>query len=261
MLRTARFKRAPNRGPTSLAAPAITTLGKTEAINSTEALLSSEPNTNIDPALIDYDIQPQSPSNLLDFYDTFTTPIDPDTPIDLDPEYPLAPLVEDHGRAISWSPTPIPGTPTIRLLSVSPTILPSLHDNIYTQLPVRWTLEMEEILFNTLLEQVDIGKRADSGFKKEAWIACCSTIKRATGLVVSIEKCKGKVDTMKALWRELNWLKEQSGFGWNSNTGLIQAGDQAWKDVIKVSNIRTYYSRSIANKPIGKTKATVALYK
>jgi hypothetical protein len=41
---------------------------------------------------------------------------------------------------------------------------------------------------------------------------------------------------MKASWRELNWLKDQSGFGWDENTGLVQAGDQAWKDVIKVSD-------------------------
>jgi len=55
---------------------------------------------------------------------------------------------------------------------------------------------------------VNNGKRADSGFKKEAWIACCIAIKVATNQVVTIKKCKGKVDTMKALWREFNWLKD-----------------------------------------------------
>ena len=76
---------------------------------------------------------------------------------------------------------------------------------------------MEETLFLTLLKQVDIRKRADSGFKKEAQIACCNVIKKAIGLLVTIEKCKGKVDIMKALWRELNWLKDQSGFGWDED--------------------------------------------
>ena len=63
---------------------------------------------------------------------------------------------------------------------------------------------MEETLFLTLLEQVDIGKRADSRFKKEAWIACCNAIEKATSQLVTIEKCKRKVDTIKALWRKLN---------------------------------------------------------
>ena len=97
-------------------------------------------------------------------------------------------------------------------------------------------MEMEAILFHTLLEQVDLGKRADSGFKKEAWVACCNAIEGAIKQPITIEKCKGKVDTMKALWRELNWLKEQSGFGWNKERGLVEASDQVWKEVIKVSD-------------------------
>ncbi len=95
---------------------------------------------------------------------------------------------------------------------------------------------MEETLFSTLLEQVDIGKRADSGFKKEAWTACCIAIKNATGQLVTIEKCKNKVEAMKTSWRDLNWLKDQSGFGWDEATGLVQADDQVWKDVTKVSD-------------------------
>ena len=96
---------------------------------------------------------------------------------------------------------------------------------------------MEETLFLTLLKQVDIRKRADSGFKKEAWTACCVAIKDATGQLVTIEKCKNKVEAMKASWRNLNWLKEQSGFGWDEATGLVQADDQVWKEVIKVGNL------------------------
>jgi hypothetical protein len=82
-------------------------------------------------------------------------------------------------------------------------------------------------LFHTLLEQVNIGKRVDSGFKKEAWIACCTTINTTTDQVVTIDKCKGKADTMKGLWREFNWLKDQSRFGYDDNTGLIIAGEIA----------------------------------
>jgi hypothetical protein len=44
---------------------------------------------------------------------------------------------------------------------------------------------------------------------------------------------------MKALWKEFIWLKDQSGFGYDDETRLITAGDQAWSDVIKVcSNMR-----------------------
>jgi hypothetical protein len=223
MHRTARVKRAPNREPTSLAV-ATTLSGENEAIDSIEVLI---PEANIDPALTNHDITPPSPSQLLDCpdpnYDTFL-------PTDFEYPSPL-PLLPDHqDRDVSWSPTPT--LPPLLSQPASPT--PPISDDLQPQLFVRWTFVMEETLFLTLLEQVDIGKRADSGFKKDAWTACCNAIKKATGLLITIEKCKGKVDTMKALWRELNWLKDQSGFGWDNDTGLVQAGDQAWKDVIKV---------------------------
>jgi hypothetical protein len=93
---------------------------------------------------------------------------------------------------------------------------------------------MEKLLFHTLLEQVNNGKRADSGFKREAWIACCLAIEAVTTQLVTVDKCKAKADAMKALWREFTWLRDQSGFGYNEETGLITAGETAWRDIIKV---------------------------
>jgi Myb/SANT-like DNA-binding domain len=58
---------------------------------------------------------------------------------------------------------------------------------------------MEELLFYTLVKQVNIRKQADSRFKKEAWIACCTAINGTKIQPISIDKCKGKVDTMKRL--------------------------------------------------------------
>src|SRR4030088_2946248 len=98
---------------------------------------------------------------------------------------------------------------------------------------------MEEALFQELLNQANNGKRADSGFKKEAWVVACEAVAALTTQHVTIDKCKGKAEVMKALWKEFIWLKDQSGFGYNDETGLITAGDQAWSDVIKVcSNMR-----------------------
>ena len=222
MQRTAHIRRAPNREPTSLAAT-ITALHENEAIDVVE---TSTSNANIDPALTNHDIDPPPPPELLDCLDT-----NYDTYLSTDFEYPLPPLPESQNREISWSPTP-PLAPRPQL--ATQTAPPFIIDDLQPQVGLRWTFEMEETLFLTLVEQVGLGKRADSGFKKEAWIACCNAIEKATGQLVSIEKCKGKADTMKALWRELNWLKDQSGFGWDEDTMLVKAGDQAWKDVIKV---------------------------
>jgi hypothetical protein len=58
---------------------------------------------------------------------------------------------------------------------------------------------MERLLFYTLVEQVNIRKQADSGFKKEAWLACCIAINNTYIQFVTVDKCKSKVDSMKGL--------------------------------------------------------------
>jgi len=60
-----------------------------------------------------------------------------------------------------------------------------------------WSFAMEEALFNELLHQDEAGKRADSGFKKEAWIAVVKEVSKHTTQVISIDQCKNKLDIMK----------------------------------------------------------------
>jgi hypothetical protein len=52
-------------------------------------------------------------------------------------------------------------------------------------------------MFNELLHQNEVGKRADSGFKKEAWIAVVKDVLKHTTQVISIDQCKNKLDMMK----------------------------------------------------------------
>ena len=95
-------------------------------------------------------------------------------------------------------------------------------------------------MYSTLCIQVQLGKRADSGFKKEAWQAVCTEITDRFNIKVTISQCKSKADNQKVLQREFTWLRDQSRFGFNEETGLIEAGDRAWADVIAVSNYILY---------------------
>jgi hypothetical protein len=60
-----------------------------------------------------------------------------------------------------------------------------------------WTDLMVDTLLNELLQQVELGKRADSGFKKEAWTACIVAIEDIQSQPVSLKQCKSKVDLLK----------------------------------------------------------------
>ena len=235
MARATRIRRALNREPASLAG-AATLSGENEAIDTIEAFA---PGVDINPALTAYDIDhpppPPPPTQIHDSSDPYNT-IYPIANFEYPSPSPLTIPNDWHNQELSWPLTPPRPSMPSQAQPPLPSSLPPIISDVSSRLPFRWTFEMEEILFLTLLEQVDIGKRADSGFKKEAWIACCNAITDTTGQFVTVEKCKNKVEAMKASWRELNWLREQSGFGWNEDIGLVQAGDQAWKDIMKVSD-------------------------
>jgi hypothetical protein len=230
---TTRNRRPANREPTSLAFTA--NRGENEAIDTIEV---ASIDANIDPTLQTYgidhpplpnDSEPPSPSQFLSSLDTdYNNPHLRTTYQD-----PL-PSTFHESRDVSWSPPPPP--PPLLPLQLDP------PNNIQIEGgPLQWTFQMEQILFHTLLDQVNNGKRADSGFKLDAWTACVQAIinSKATRQLVTLEKCKSKVEAMKSLWKELNWLKDQSGFGWDEATGLVQADDYVWKEVIKVSNYDT----------------------
>jgi hypothetical protein len=90
--RTTRNRRPPNREPTSLAA--ITSTSKDEAINTIKIVV---PDTNIDPAIITYEIDyPPPPSQLVDSLDDIY-------PLNDFEYYPPSPLLPDEsqGREVS----------------------------------------------------------------------------------------------------------------------------------------------------------------
>jgi hypothetical protein len=99
---------------------------------------------------------------------------------------------------------------------------------------------MEQQLFGTLVDQCRKGKRADSGFKSEAWAAALLAVLDATPEdlkhLLSIDKLKSMEQNYKGLYKDRMWLLEQSGFGINHITGCVTASDQAWDDLLKVRN-------------------------
>jgi hypothetical protein len=151
---TTRTRRPPNREPASLAA--IPAASENEAIDTVEILT---PDANIDPALQTYEIEPLIPPS------QFLNSLDPDyddSHLHNDYQYPPASPTLSESREVTWSPSPPP-------LALPSDIQPQGGS-------LQWTFKMEEILFCTLLEEVNSGKRADSGFKSEAWAACCKAI-------------------------------------------------------------------------------------
>jgi hypothetical protein len=120
--------------------------------------------------------------------------------------------------------------------SQDPVIDPEQQDEDEANTKFAWTFEMEEALFNELVHQVELGKRADSGFKKDAWIAALTAVEAVTTRQdITLQRCKNKVESFKKYWRGFNTLRDQSGFGYNEETGLIEAPNNVWTELLKVS--------------------------
>jgi hypothetical protein len=95
---------------------------------------------------------------------------------------------------------------------------------------------MQETLLATLLDQCRAGKRADSGFKREAWSAVLVEVQALTTSQVTEKQLKSRVDWFKGMWKEWCGLEENSGFGWDEPTQLFTAEDSVWREYLKVSN-------------------------
>jgi Myb/SANT-like DNA-binding domain len=96
---------------------------------------------------------------------------------------------------------------------------------------------MIQVLFTELLEQAQDGKRADSGFKKEAWDSVLREVQLVyTGSYpIPLQKIKQKEQAYKALYKDWRFLRDQSGFGWDEETQMITAPNEVWDEIIKVS--------------------------
>ena len=129
----------------------------------------------------------------------FTTTSDEDT---IECELPIDPellLLESHTELPESQPPP----PSLDALPSTPS-LDEQPDRI------EWTAIMIQTLFSELLEQAQDGKRADSGFKKEAWESVLREVQAVyTGpYPIPLQKVKQKEQTFKGLYKDWKFLRD-----------------------------------------------------
>lgn len=100
-----------------------------------------------------------------------------------------------------------------------------------------WTATMEETLFESLVRICRIGKRAESGFKQEAWIDQVKDVMDDDFWkpYLDLKKCKSKVDINKQRYREFVHLLHKSGWGFDESTQRFTATPEMWDEHINVS--------------------------
>jgi hypothetical protein len=128
------------------------------------------------------------------------------------PEDPFDEALIDPALSSTPLSTPVPSTTLVASQPLSRSNTPSIaiHNSArYT--PLRWSPEMQETLLATLLDQCRVGKRADSGFKREAWIAVIIAIEAIAPNQVNEKQIKSHMDWFKSMWKEWCALEENQG--------------------------------------------------
>ena len=67
------------------------------------------------------------------------------------------------------------------------------------------------------------------------------------GLVRTTKQLQNKYNSMRTLWIQREWLKNQSGFGIDPDNMRITAPAACWEDLRQVSIIYLIYLRSLVD--------------
>lgn len=85
-----------------------------------------------------------------------------------------------------------------------------------------------------LHEQVQLGRKGEGGFRKEAWTAIERRFNEDMKMNLGRENFKNKLKTWKQGYIIMKELRNMSGFAWNESTQCVDADDIVWEELLKV---------------------------
>ena len=83
-------------------------------------------------------------------------------------------------------------------------------------------------------EQVNLGRKGEGGFRKDAWTAIERKFNAELNLHLSKDNFKNKLKTWKLAYRVMKELKNSSGFAWNEATQCMDADESVWDELLKI---------------------------
>ncbi|XP_058090078.1 uncharacterized protein At2g29880-like [Magnolia sinica] len=88
---------------------------------------------------------------------------------------------------------------------------------------------MDQVLLNTLLEQIALGRKADNGFKREAYQAAVEQVSKETHVCVNWSNVVNRMKYHKKCYNDVKDMLAASGFGWDNERKVVTAPDEVWE--------------------------------
>lgn len=92
--------------------------------------------------------------------------------------------------------------------------------------------EHVEVLIRVLKSAVKRGLRIDGSFKQQAHKEVIVAFREANFPAISETQVKSKKDNLKEEWKMIEYLTQRSGFSWDQDSGLIEAEDATWANLL-----------------------------
>ncbi|KAF5367349.1 hypothetical protein D9615_010294 [Tricholomella constricta] len=115
------------------------------------------------------------------------------------------------------------------LISFSPAMPPKSR--------AKWNSACDAILIGSLLDQRANGKQTgNGGFHVSAWTAAklllAGTEAHSKGSEKTAQSCQNRYGTLKKDYKDVKYIRNLSGFGWNSADCIVTAEDGVWATLI-----------------------------
>ncbi|XP_058103623.1 L10-interacting MYB domain-containing protein-like [Magnolia sinica] len=98
---------------------------------------------------------------------------------------------------------------------------------------IKWTSAMDQILFDTFLEQVALGRKADNGFKREGYQIAADKVIKHTEVIVTWQNVSNRLRYYKQEYIVVKDMLAASGFGWESERIVVTAPDEVWEQYLR----------------------------
>ncbi|XP_058110915.1 uncharacterized protein LOC131253793 [Magnolia sinica] len=92
----------------------------------------------------------------------------------------------------------------------------SLAESLSRAAKIKWTRTMNQILFNALLKQISLGRKADNEFKKEAHSEAAVEVYKRTQITMNWQNVQNRMRYHKREYNDVEDMLAVSGFGWDS---------------------------------------------
>ncbi|KAJ7950855.1 L10-interacting MYB domain-containing protein [Quillaja saponaria] len=114
---------------------------------------------------------------------------------------------------------------------------------------LKWSMSMDRVLTNVLLDQYNLGNRSPNGWKDVTYTTAINDLKDQCNVVVTKDNIKARLKTWDKHYQVVSMMLNTSGFYWDWERHMVKVeSEDVWENYIKVHpDVSHYRGKMIEN--------------